>query len=303
MEDETKVQDPTTEETVDQVENQDDLDLDNSPDEDLDPEDMTDDLGLLDDDGAMKPDRLRSEEDYEDDDEGEDEPEPEEEPEPEAEADPEPEPEEDNPEPEPEPEPVVETQAEKTSKLEDQRQINAKARQLFEQREGVAYDEFDDDHRDVIAEIKAEIKAEINENKRREIERQNLQRRYAEGSKKLAVIIEANGGQEFFDFVKSYTMDELPARKYLEIQEAENIKGDFTKSIELVKELAARFKGEAPPAKPASQAALTQARAKAKRLKQNPPRTIRPGGGSETPKAASDVFGLDEFGMSDEDLG
>lgn len=246
------------------------------------------DLGLLGEDGELAQEPLFSEEDWEDveeeveesDEEAEEVAESVEEVAEEAKAE--------------AAEEAPEKPAEEKPTLEYYKKFNEQAREEFKKKFNEDYDEFDDVHKDALADIKRELKQVEAEQR----EAQNRYQKHQAEAKKLQAAIDAAGGDKLRDAIMEYMMN-LPVREYQKIDKLENVDIDFSESWKILEKVKRQMNGQAEPAP----AALTQARKKAAVLKSQPPKTIRPGGGNETPRAAKEVFDLDEFGMKEEDLG
>lgn len=169
------------------------------------------------------------------------------------------------------------------------RAITEEAKRKVEEITGEAYDEFNDEHRVILADQAVVISS----HKRKE----------ESAFETTESIIAANGGEKFREFVADY-MKDLSVREYENLTKAEQA-GDFSKTIEAVKAAAEKFKGD--KVKTAARQKAADLNKTAPRFSQNnkqsqPPKTIGSGTGNAPARhKAKETFGLEDLGLDVDD--
>jgi hypothetical protein len=169
------------------------------------------------------------------------------------------------------------------------RAITEEAKRKVEEITGEAYDEFNDEHRVILAD-QAQV---IGSRKRKE----------ESAFETTESIIAANGGDQFRAFLADH-MQDLPVRAYNQLADAEAA-GDFSKTIEVVKAAAEKFKGDKVKTAARQKAAdlnKTAPRFSPNNKQPQPPKTIGSGTGAAPARhKAKETFGLEDLGLDADD--
>ncbi len=160
--------------------------------------------------------------------------------------------------------------AEKTaSGLERYKAFNARAKEQFKAKFGAEYDEFDDDHKDALQDIKQSLK------------------KHDEAVERVAPIFNKHG-EKFAGFVNNRFLD-LPARELEKVRSAE-ASGDFSLSLKYIEQFEKEYTtkaGAKEKAEKLNAAAAKKAdspRWSAAATSKQPPRTMSSGTGSAPAK-------------------
>ena len=171
---------------------------------------------------------------------------------------------------------LTETPAKTASGLEKYKAFNTEAKSEFKAMYGVEYDEFDDDHKDALQDIKQVLKKRDN-------------------AVEQVKNISSKHGEKFSQFVLD-RFEDLPTREMKKIQAAERA-GDFSLSLKYIQQFENEYttKGKAKEkAEKLNAAAGSQTTAKATA---KPPRTMSSGTGSEPAKRNKTVLTPEDLGF------
>ncbi len=169
------------------------------------------------------------------------------------------------------------------SGLERYKAFNARAKEQFKAKFGTEYDEFDDDHKDALQDIKQSLK------------------KHDEAVEKAAPIFNKHG-EKFVGFVNNRFLD-LPARELEKVRSAE-ASGDFSLSLKYIEQFEKEYTtktGAKEKAEKLNAAAAKKADAprwSAVATSKQPPRTMSSGTGSAPAKRSGNKTVL-----TPEDLG
>ena len=171
---------------------------------------------------------------------------------------------------------LTETPAKTASGLEKYKAFNTEAKNEFKAMFGIEYDEFDDDHKDALQDIKQVLKKRDN-------------------AVEQVKNISSKHGEKFSQFVLD-RFEDLPIREMKKIQAAERA-GDFSLSLKYIQQFENEYvtKGKAKEkAEKLNAAAGSQTTAKATA---KPPRTMSSGTGSEPAKRNKTVLTPEDLGF------
>jgi hypothetical protein len=171
---------------------------------------------------------------------------------------------------------LTETPAKTASGLEKYKAFNTEAKNEFKTMFGIEYDEFDDDHKDALQDIKQVLKKRDN-------------------AVEQVKNISSKHGEKFSQFVLD-RFEDLPIREMKKIQAAERA-GDFSLSLKYIQQFENEYvtKGKAKEkAEKLNAAAGSQTTAKATA---KPPRTMSSGTGSEPAKRNKTVLTPEDLGF------
>jgi len=166
--------------------------------------------------------------------------------------------------------------AEKTaSGLERYKAFNARAKEQFKAKFGAEYDEFDDDHKDALQDIKQSLK------------------KHDEAVEKAAPIFNKHG-EKFAGFVNNRFLD-LPARELAKVRNAE-ASGDFSLSLKYIEQFEKEYTNKAG-AKEKAERLNASARNGNQISTRQPPKTISSGTGSEPARRNKTVLTPEDLGF------
>jgi len=161
------------------------------------------------------------------------------------------------------------------SGLERYKAFNARAKKQFKAKFGTEYDEFDDDHKDALHDIKQILK------------------KHDEAVEKAAPIFNKHG-EKFAGFVNNRFLD-LPARELAKVRNAE-ASGDFSLSLKYIEQFEKEYTNKAG-AKEKAERLNASARNGNQISTRQPPKTISSGTGSEPARRNKTVLTPEDLGF------
>ena len=161
------------------------------------------------------------------------------------------------------------------SGLERYKAFNARAKEQFKAKFGTEYDEFDDDHKDALHDIKQSLK------------------KHDEAVEKAAPIFNKHG-EKFAGFVNNRFLD-LPARELAKVRNAE-ASGDFSLSLKYIEQFEKEYTTKAG-AKEKAERLNASARNGNQISTRQPPKTISSGTGSEPARRNKTVLTPEDLGF------
>jgi hypothetical protein len=161
------------------------------------------------------------------------------------------------------------------SGLERYKAFNARAKEQFKAKFGTEYDEFDDDHKDALHDIKQSLK------------------KHDEAVEKAAPIFNKHG-EKFAGFVNNRFLD-LPARELAKVSNAE-ASGDFSLSLKYIEQFEKEYTTKAG-AKEKAEKLNASARNGNQISTRQPPKTISSGTGSEPARRNKTVLTPEDLGF------
>lgn len=185
-----------------------------------------------------------------------------------------------------------EPEAEPKRNLDYYKQLHQEAIKILKAeylKAGEDYDEFDDVHKDALADIKATLR-----NKDRQAQSYNAKKAVAQ--KEFDAIVKAAGGDSF---VRRFAdaLEDMTVRERRKFDDAES-RGDFSLTLKLAKEMAAA-ETTAKAARDKA-AKLNRQGSPAPKPKSEPPKTISSGMGSTVSnKSVQPMFGLSDLGLDE----
>lgn len=165
------------------------------------------------------------------------------------------------------------------------RQMTAEAKAKTEEITGEEFDEFNPEHQVILSHQSNKIFA--------------AKERAEKSLDKADSIIKENGGKQFQEYMMDY-FGNLPARKYLQLKDAE-ANGDYSKTIAEMEKAAEEFKTSGKKAAARDKAKNLNKKASKKRGRGAPPKTIAGGTGSAA-GASNDSSDAEDY-LTPEELG